>query len=211
MQPATQLPDSSASASRASPSRSAAAALPQGDISATQSGPGAAGLFTPNSPGNAAAYNAQVHGGLEGSPIVDGNGSNLVVKVPYATRSGDAVYEQFTTGGVTGNLGQGKSSTRLPNDNKDYSFSTPAQRRSTRTSAIGASPTPPAMNRIPIMKQPLVRDARPRVSPNNTRTEKIGRLHATKQKAAASLRDGSGFIEYADGQTVLFGAGRTRR
>lgn len=76
--------------------------MAQGNVGATQSGPGASGLFTPNNPGNTAALSAQMHGGLEGSPIVDGVGSNLRVTVPLATPSLKPSYEQITNGGVIG-------------------------------------------------------------------------------------------------------------
>lgn len=51
---------------------------------------GAAGLFTPNTLGNAAALNAQLNGGLTASPIVDGNGANVHVTVPISTPPADA-------------------------------------------------------------------------------------------------------------------------
>jgi hypothetical protein len=73
-----------------------------GNVDATQSGPGAAGLFTPNGPGNAAALSAQMRGGLEGSPIVDGSGTNLDIAVPIATPSEEPDYEHFTIDGTTG-------------------------------------------------------------------------------------------------------------
>jgi hypothetical protein len=74
----------------------------QGNVGSTQSGPGASGLFTPNSPGNSAALSAQMHGGLEGSPIVDGVGSNLRITVPVSTPSLSPSYEQVTNGGIVG-------------------------------------------------------------------------------------------------------------
>ena len=46
-----------------------AAGVAQGNVGPTQSGPGAVGLFTPSNPGNLAAYNAQLNGALQGSPI----------------------------------------------------------------------------------------------------------------------------------------------
>ncbi|MBS2000137.1 MAG: hypothetical protein JST44_01445 [Cyanobacteria bacterium SZAS LIN-5] len=70
----------------------------QGNVGPTQSGPGAVGLFTPNSPGNAAAYDAQVSGGLVASPIVDGSGTNLRVVVPSATPSGVPNYHDASSG-----------------------------------------------------------------------------------------------------------------
>ncbi|HEY9718851.1 MAG TPA: hypothetical protein V6C69_15370 [Trichormus sp.] len=82
-------------------SSASASGVAQGNIGPTQSGPGAAGLFTPNNPGNAAAYNAQLTGALEGSPIVDGTGANIHISVPMATPSQTPGYLNYTVGATT--------------------------------------------------------------------------------------------------------------
>ena len=45
-----------------------------------------------------------MNGGLEGSPIVNGTGTNLRITVPVATPSQNPSYEQYTNDGVTGVL-----------------------------------------------------------------------------------------------------------
>jgi len=87
--------------------------MAQGNADATQSGPGAAGLFTPNSPGNAAALKAQTEGALQGGPIVTGTGANVRVEVPVATPSTSPAYKQFIGDNITGNIGTTKSAPNL--------------------------------------------------------------------------------------------------
>jgi len=100
-------------------SSASASGIAQGNIGPTQSGPGPVGLFTPSGPGNAAAYNAQLNGALEGSPIVDGSGANIQVAVPMATPSEAPSYLRYTVGattpeGTASYMGYGVQSTNPP-------------------------------------------------------------------------------------------------
>ncbi len=196
------------------------ASVPQGDISPAQSGPGAVGLFTPSSPGNAAAYNAQLHGGLEGAPIVDGTGSNMVVKVPYATSSGEAAYKQITTGdnaaAVSGSSASIDSSAGAFSASRF--FNTPASASlGSAPEFAGSAERPPAPNggrafskRAPVGVAQKQLPAPPRlpVGANYRATQ-----HRSYAPAPAAHRHipqplkSSGFIQYADGQTVRFGVG----
>jgi hypothetical protein len=182
--------------------------IAQGNVGPTQSGPGAAGLFTPNSPGNAAAFNAQVNGGLAGSPIVDGNGANIHVTVPVATPSVVPSYEQFSNG-VSTDLSSSYSS-------------------DTTMGGRLSTPAPLTFGRVPIPLQPPINiqvdvNAIPtRVinpAPNavsRLRTNRIYRArlvmntmpqvrHQTSADAVKSIGEVTGSISYADGQKIIFG------
>ena len=206
MLPASQSTDSSTPAAQPGTNRTSGAAR-QGDIGAAQSGPGAAALFTPDSPGNAAAYHAQMNGGLQGSPIVDGNGSNVVVKVPIATPTGSPSYKQISPNGMTGNSSQQNGAARLPVE-MNYPATAP------RRSPANIIATPSSMNTLPTANQPLVRHASSRVKTASNmktgNTGSTGSTHIAKSRVGPLRAAGTGFIEYADGQTVHFGAGRSK-
>lgn len=179
--------------------------ISQGSIGATQSGPGATGLFTPDSPGNSAAYHAQMSGALEGSPIVDGNGANIRVTVPIATPSARPAYEQFSAGGLTGVFGTttGAQSTRtldLPGVQATTTVAYPSV-----TTTINAQVAP--LSRV-VSGASSLRPAQvlaPRVQAKRTTP-----LNASND-VMHMLGDVTGSMKYADGQIVLFGTDGTLR
>jgi hypothetical protein len=161
----------------------------QGNVGSTQSGPGASGLFTPNSPGNSAALSAQMHGGLEGSPIVDGVGSNLRITVPVSTPSLSPSYEQVTNGGIVG-----VTRNTVLND-PDAAHMMPVQNSSSDRQFSDARTLSPVTQAFP---QNSWRRALSSVRPSSTMK--------TPPKAT-SLGRVNGSIDYGDGDKVLFGSG----
>jgi len=187
--------------------------IAQGNVGPTQSGPGAAGLFTPNSPGNAAAYDAQLRGGLQGSPIVDGSGANLRIFVPVPTPSGNSTYLQYMSGGVTGIVAPQAAFRQVIN-------------RPSVPESIARAGT--AMRTVPLVwPQPnnfpfVFNHVNHRPIKTNARSDQlaIGRLsHLLKtapnsgrwQDIIGALGDVTGTMQYADGSVVLFGTRGTLR
>ena len=161
----------------------------QGNIGATQSGPGASGLFTPASPGNNAALNAQMNGGLEGSPIVNGTGTNLRVTVPFATPSQNPSYQQYTNDGITGVLpvNPGLNSKALQSAQREVS----QNKQSTLTKFTDLQTRPVSIREI-----------------NNQRITPSYSKHKvqTRNQPPNNLGKVDGFIQYADGKSVMFGS-----
>jgi hypothetical protein len=205
MLPASQSTDSSVPAAQQAGTNRTSGAARQGDIGAAQSGPGAAALFTPDSPGNAAAYHAQMNGGLQGSPIVDGKGSNVVVKVPMATPTGSPSYKQITPGSIMANPAQQKGSAQMPVETS-YPASNPSLGNVPHRNHTNMTTMPSQMNTLPTANQPLVRHSSQRIQ--STKAGSAGM--STAKHKVGSARGGTGFIQYADGQTVHFGAGSSR-
>jgi hypothetical protein len=175
--------------------------IAQGNVGPTQSGPGAAGLFTPNSPGNAAAYNAQLTGGLVGSPIVDGNGANIRVTVPMSTPSVVPAYQQYTNGAVTGPIsGIVTGASRPATTGAPSKPSRSTQNSSVRTNRV-------MVRSVSYLKAPLAVSMKHSLNPNkfysNQRTLTLDQRATTD--VMKMLGDVTGTITYADGQKVLFG------
>ncbi|MBS1956479.1 MAG: hypothetical protein JST89_19990 [Cyanobacteria bacterium SZAS-4] len=144
---------------------------------------GAAGLFTPNNPGNEAAYKAQLNGGLRASPIVDGSGANLQITVPVATPP------------MTTKVQMAPPSRNLMNTaNRDKPY--PTQSRSIQMVAPEISRN--VMAPYPVARQSSFRRIQPRQVSKPTNTlDSIGEL--------------TGAITYADGQKVLIGTNGNAR
>jgi hypothetical protein len=182
--------------------------IAQGNVGPTQSGPGAVGLFTPNSPGNAAAFNAQMNGGLAGSPIVDGNGANIHVTVPVATPSVVPSYEQFSNG--------------LSDDVRSFS-SNGRTRGAPMNAPITARRAPislqsPINSRLDVNGVPvrMVNFSAPNAvsrrltggtyrAPLVVRTTRTPVRHQTSSDAVKTIGEVTGSITYADGQKTIFG------
>lgn len=176
-----------------------ASGVAQGNVGPTQSGPGAVGLFTPNSPGNAAAYNAQVQGGLTASPIVDGNGANVNVTVPMANPSRTPIYQQFSSGTAPGAAPAGTSgSVSKLFGNMGTLGSELVPMGSPRPSAMSvlesrtAGVASPSYRRIPVRVQ---------LASRSFQLRKTATVHPSRP-----IGDITGSIIYADGQKVLLGS-----
>jgi hypothetical protein len=188
----------------------ARAASSNSNIGPTQSGPGASGLFTPNSPGNAAAYNAQLTGALEGSPIVDGSGANLHISVPMATPS-ETHYINYTVGATTPDNRNSYMQDSVQTTNSPL----PASNSNiTNIHQLVFPPTTTAVRatRIAPIKRSLRADQR-----LATTTTNLGFRHyilqtrRTPTDPLSLLGKVDGSIEYDDNQIVLFGANGTLR
>lgn len=142
----------------------------------------AAGLFTPNSPGNAAAYNAQLNGGLRGSPIVDGSGANVRIMVPMASPPATQSLDMNLSPLFTNVMAP------YPVARQPIRTNQPAAIAPTRT-----APSPTVFATPSLVSRAFVhRGIRPNViSPAANSLDSIGEL--------------TGAITYADGQKVLIG------
>jgi hypothetical protein len=168
-----------------------------GDIGATQSGPGAAALFTPEGPGNAAAHRAQMSGGLQGAPIVNGRGKNVVIHVPMATHSGDPSYVRVHAGTVSHARHSDTPATPVSTHSESMLKNSGSMQQLHSTS-----------DRVPV-HAPADHKANSFVhipaSPN-VQTQRITKpLSAAAHRRTGGAAHHTGFIKYADGQTVLFG------
>lgn len=169
--------------------------IAQGNVGPTQSGPGAAALFTPDSPGNAAAYNAQVSGGLVASPIVDGNASNLRIVVPSATPSGVPNYRSVSSGSDPGHDGT----------NSD---------QPSNSGPLTVSPAP--TTELPASRAIAPIKAWTRKSASSYTRARPGSFvyhfnSALGASAVNSLGQLTGVITYGDGSSVLLGSNGSAR
>lgn len=161
-------------------------------IGPTQSGPGAVGLFTPNSPGNAAAYQAQMNGNLTASPIVDGNGANLTIKVPSSTPANTQML--FTPRMQSG--AQAVTQTSTPSETQSSRAPEFRAPRPTNTTSRGSMYKPSNASR-----QKARTPRRSNVIPHRTRVSIIDQ----NSNSIRSIGSMTGAITYADGDQVLFG------
>ncbi|HEY9733544.1 MAG TPA: hypothetical protein V6C89_16615 [Drouetiella sp.] len=174
-----------------------ASGVAQGNVGPTQSGPGAIGLFTPNSPGNAAAYQAQISGGLTASPIVDGSGVNTRTVVPMSTPSGIPNYHDTKVG--TGGFARANALI--------YTGSA-----ASGVNGNEQSHSPDAS--LPLRSDAGVSDAFPhqtrsRLAATNVRSVPVKRLTTASQLRKNPLQpigQLTGTISYADGSRVLLGS-----
>ncbi len=197
--PPTAHPESNLNSAATSPlsARSAtppnSPATPIGSVSRDMAPTdGAAGLFTPNTLGNAAALKAQLNGGLTASPIVDGTGANAHLTVPIATPPADvrsesdlAKYEmQNTAAKVSPNV---MVTPRYANSMAPY----PVTRQFTQ------------FRNVPVSARTST-TAKPRGTAGST-----GLRENVKISRSANTLDSigqlTGSITYADGKKVLLG------
>jgi hypothetical protein len=162
----------------------------QGNVDATQSGPGAAGLFTPNSPGNSAALKAQTEGALQGGPIVTGTGANVRVMVPVATPSLIPAYKQFIGDNITGTIGTTKSAP------------SPAETEVANPDSASVAIPPPQWSAVqPLKLSPL--------SPALRSEIRSAHLAARPPRTVDGLLgDVTGSMSF-DGDTIVYGANGT--
>jgi hypothetical protein len=164
--------------------------IAQGNIDAAQSGPGAAGLFTPNSPGNAAALKAQTDGALQGGPIVTGSGANVRVMVPVATPSLIPSYKQFIGDNITGTIGATKSA---PN----------AETEPTNAVTTASGPFAP-----PQWTTPAAAEVRPLSPAIRARMQSLHLAARPPRTATGLLGDVIGSMSI-DGETSVYGSNGT--
>lgn len=153
---------------------------------------GAAGLFTPNGLGNAAALDAQLNGGLTASPIVDGTGANVHLTVPIATPPADVRSESDAAKHEVQNTAVRVS----PNV-----MVTPTYRNS-----MAPYPVPRQFTQFrnaPVSARILTR-AKPRSNASSTNLSERVKISRTAN-TLDSIGQLTGSITYADGKKVLLG------
>lgn len=184
----------------------------QGNVGPTQSGPGAAGLFTPNSPGNAAAYNAQMSGGLTGSPIVDGTGANLRVSVPTSTPSGVPNYHVVRTNGIDEALRNNALINRnaLPVNTQNANVSNGMMEIGNNRASSGRSISVVRTSVINVGRASLHRSVGEIPSTRSrARSGTLSQTLAISTNPINRIGDLTGSITYADGVEVLLGTNGT--
>ncbi|MBI2810321.1 MAG: hypothetical protein HYX67_05795 [Candidatus Melainabacteria bacterium] len=154
---------------------------------------GAAGLFTPNTPGNAAAYDAQLNGGLTASPIVDGSGANITITVPVAT-------PPAATSAQTGLPGS-----RMLNTAKTGSSYEVVAPKSTNALAPYAVARQAPRNLPSFAQRRTVTLAKPQLVRRFAGSIKSATVTSQPSNSIESIGQLTGTITYADGQRVLLG------
>ncbi len=154
---------------------------------------GAAGLFTPNSLGNAAALHAQMNGGLTASPIVDGNGASANLTVPAATPPAD-----------TGNEAASARSETMNSVDKAgaNAMSAPRYSNSMAPSPVAKQSAPNGQATLTARKFMTVKPTATRIS--TVLNERIS-IASPPADALQSIGQLTGSITYADGKKVLLG------
>lgn len=142
----------------------------------------AAGLFTPASPGNAAAYKSQLNGGLRASPIVDGSGANLRVMVPIASPP--------ATQSLNMNLSPVFTNVMAP-----Y----PVARQTTRIKQPASTVPTRTLPRQQVLAAPSL------VSKSFVHRGRMPIVISSPANTLDSIGQLTGAITYADGQKVLIG------